>query len=82
LSVPPKAQSTENGGVTERRHAVDTAEDLARKDQELREMTRDPELLRADVAAIAMLLKLRGAFVPGDVRSEDSPDGENKQDGA
>src|SRR5262249_9790078 len=56
--------ATSAGGVTERKNDVDASEDLARKDQELREMTRDLDLLRADVAVIAMMLRLRGAFAP------------------
>jgi hypothetical protein len=77
-----KAFTTSLGGVTERRNSVDAAEDLARKGQELREMTRDLDLLRADVDVIAMVVRLRGAFVPGDVRSEESPEGESKEEGA
>ena len=68
------------GGVTERRNAVDASEDLARKGQELREMTRDLDLLRADVDVIAMVVRLRGAFVPSDVRAEESSDGESKEE--
>ena len=70
------------GGVTERKMAIDVSEELARKGQELREMTRDLDLLRADVDVIAMVVRLRGAFAPGDARAEDSPDGENKEEGA
>jgi hypothetical protein len=77
-----KLFTTTLGGVTERRNAVDAAEDLARKGQELREMTRDLELLRADVAVIAMLLRLRGALAPSDVRTDESSDSENKEEGA
>jgi hypothetical protein len=40
---------TGSGGVTERMNAVSASEDLARKGQELREMTRDLDLLKADV---------------------------------
>ena len=71
-----------SGGVTERKSAVDASEELGRKGQELREMTRDLDLLRADVDVIAMVVRLRGAFAPGDARAEDSPDGENKEEGA
>jgi len=71
-----------SGGVTERRNAVDAAEDLARKGQELREMTRDLELLRADVDVIAMMVRLRGAFAPPDGKTDESPDGENKEESA
>ena len=77
-----KLFATSSGGVTERRNAVDAAEDLARKGQELREMTRDLELLRADVAVIAMLLRLRGALAPSDVRAEEPSDSESKEEGA
>ena len=74
--------ATSAGGVTERKNAVDASEDLARKGQELREMTRDLDLLRADVAVIAMMLRLRGAYAPAETRSEESSDGENKDESA
>ena len=74
--------ATSSGGVTERKNAIDASEDLARKGQELREMTRDLELLRADVAVIAMMLRLRGAVAPADVRTEESPDSEHREEGA
>jgi hypothetical protein len=73
--------ATGSGGVTERKNAVDASEDIARKGQELREMTRDLDLLRADVDVIAMLVRLRGAFAPADVRTEESPDSEIKEEG-
>ena len=74
--------ATSAGGVTERKNAVDASEDLARKGQELREMTRDLDLLRADVAVIAMMLRLRGAVAPTDVRSDEASDSENKDESA
>ncbi|MBV8915089.1 MAG: hypothetical protein JOZ05_18870 [Acetobacteraceae bacterium] len=73
--------ATSSGGVTERKNAVDASEDLARKGQELREMTRDLDLLRADVAVIAMMLRFRGAFASADVRTEESSDDENREEG-
>jgi hypothetical protein len=73
--------ATSSGGVTERRNAVDASEDLARKGQELREMTRDLELLRADMDVTAMAIRLRGAFAPSDARTEEAPDDENKDEG-
>jgi hypothetical protein len=73
--------ATSSGGVTERKNAIDASEDLVRKGQELREMTRDLELLRADVAVIAMMLRLRGAVAPADIRSEESSDSEHKEEG-
>ena len=45
-------------------------------------MTRDLELLRADVAVIAMMLRLRGAVAPTDIRSDDMSDSETKEEGA
>jgi hypothetical protein len=79
----PKARAfaTSPGGVTERKNAIDASEDLARKGQELREMTRDLDLLRADVAVIAMMLRLRGAFASSDIRSEEASEGETKEEG-
>src|SRR5260221_9405237 len=49
-----------SGGVTERKMAVDVSEELARKSQEIREMTRDLDLLKVDVDVIAMVIRLRG----------------------
>jgi hypothetical protein len=75
-----KAFRASIGGVTERKIAVDASEELARKGQELREMTRDLELLQADVALVAMIVRLRGAFVPADARSEETREGEEKDE--
>ena len=75
-----KAFAAGAGGVTERRNAVDASEDLGRKGQDVREMTRDLELLRADVDLIAMIVRLRGAFVPADARTEEARDGEEKDE--
>ena len=77
-----KVFATSSGGVTERKNAVDAAEDLARKGQELREMTRDLDLLKADVDVIAMMVRLRGAFAPTDAKTEEASDGETKEEGA
>lgn len=59
------------GGVAERKKAVDASEDLARKGQELREMTRDLDLLKTDVDLIGVMVRLRGASAPGDGRGEE-----------
>jgi hypothetical protein len=77
-----RAFATGSGGVTERRNTVDASEDLARKGQELREMTRDLDLLRADVDVIAMMVRLRGAFAPADARTDEASDSETKEEGA
>ena len=76
-----KAFAASSGGVTERRNAVDASEELGRKGQDLREMTRDLELLKTDVDLIAMMVRLRGAFAPTDFRTEESPD-EKREEGA
>ncbi len=48
------------GNVTERKMAVDVSEELARKGQEVREMTRDLDMLRIDVDVIDTMIRLRG----------------------
>jgi hypothetical protein len=55
-----------SGGVTERTNAVDASEELGRKGQELREMTRDLDLLKTDVDLIAMIVRWRGAPAPSE----------------
>jgi hypothetical protein len=63
---------TSAGGVTERKMAVDVSEELARKGQELREMTRDLDLLKVDVDVIAIVIRMRGAHVPSATQIEDA----------
>ena len=75
-----KAFAASAGGVSERRNAVDISEELARKGQELREITRGLDLLRADVDLVAMIVRLRGALAPGDARAEEHTDGEEKSE--
>ena len=67
---------TSPGGVSERRMAVDVSEDLARKGQELREMTRDLDLVKIDVDIIAMVIRLRGVSAAAGVHAEDDPERE------
>jgi hypothetical protein len=64
------------GGVTERKMAVDVSEELAREDQELREMTRDLDLVKADVDVIAMVIRLRGVSMAGGAQADDDDAGE------
>jgi hypothetical protein len=45
------------GGVTERTMAIDVSEEIARKGQELREMTRGLDLLKVDVDIIAIVIR-------------------------
>lgn len=65
-----KAFAAATGGISERRSVVDASEDLARKGQELREMTRDLDLIKVDVDVIAMIARLRGATVAIDAKAE------------
>jgi hypothetical protein len=69
-----------SGGVTERKMAVDVSEELARKGQELREMTRDIDLLKVDVDVIAMVIRLRGFATSAGAHAEDTGDGDPERD--
>ncbi|MBV9564946.1 MAG: hypothetical protein JOY90_31540 [Bradyrhizobium sp.] len=71
-----KAFTTATGGVTERRTAVDVSEELARKGQELREMTRDLDLLKVDVDVHAIVIRQRSGHAPGEAEAE--TDGEER----
>jgi hypothetical protein len=68
-----------SGGVTERNMAIDVSEEIARKGQELREMTRDLDLLKVDVDLIGTVIRLRGASTPARAQAED-PDGDGERD--
>ena len=73
-----KAFAATSGNVTERRNIVETSEDIARKAQQLREMTRDLDLLKADIDVAAIVVRLRGAFAPADAPVEEALDAEEK----
>lgn len=60
------------GGVTERRMATDVSEELARKGQELREMTRDLDLLKVDIDVIAMVIRQRGWHAPAMTQTDEA----------
>lgn len=77
-----KAFVNGSGGVTERRMAIDVSEEFARKGQELREMTRDLDLLKVNVDVIAVAIRLRGVHAPAAVQAEDAAEGELERDGA
>jgi hypothetical protein len=70
-----------SGGVTERKMVVDVSEELARKGQELREMTRDLDLLKVDVDIIAIVIRFRGASAPAGAQGEDAIEGEPEREG-
>jgi hypothetical protein len=65
-----------SGGVTERNMAIDVSEEIARKGQELREMTRDLDLLKVDVDVIAIVIRSRGASAPTGGQGEDAAEGD------
>jgi hypothetical protein len=67
-----------SGGVTERNMAIDVSEEIARKGQELREMTRDLDLLKVDVDIIAIVIRSRGASASG-VQGEDPSEGDHSE---
>jgi hypothetical protein len=67
-----------NGGVTERNMAIEVSEEIARKGQELREMTRDLDLLKVDVDLIATAIRLRGVSATSRAQAEDM---ESESDG-
>ena len=70
-----------SGGVTERNMAIDVSEEIARKGQELREMTRDLDLLKVDVDIIAIVIRLRGASAPTSVPGEEAIEGDPEREG-
>ena len=70
-----------SGGVTDRKMAVDVSEELARKGQELREMTHDLDLLKVDVDIIAIVIRFRGASAPADTQGEDAIEGDPDREG-
>jgi len=76
-----KAFLAGSGGVSERRIAVEASEELGRKGQELRELTRDLDLLKADVDLIALIVRLRGASLPKEQEGEEPHDGKDEEDG-
>ncbi len=70
-----------SGGVTERNMAIDVSEEIARKGQELREMTRDLDLLKVDVDVIATVIRFRGASAAVHAQGEDATEGDGEREG-
>lgn len=66
------------GNVTERRMAVDVSEELAHKGQEVREMTRDLDMLKIDVDVIDTMIRLRGAHGAPPVHAEKTAESEGE----
>ena len=61
------------GGVSERNNAISASEEVGRKGQEVREMTRDLDLLKLDVDVIAMVVRLRGTLTAIDSTQTGEP---------
>jgi hypothetical protein len=70
-----------SGGVTERNMAIDVSEEIARKGQELREMTRELDLLKVDVDLIATAIRMRGVSAASRAHGEEM-EGESDGHGA
>ena len=70
-----------SGGVTERNMAADVSEEIARKGQDIREMTRDLDLLKVDIDVTAMVIQLRGgsAGAQGEDATESDAEGGEEQ---
>ena len=68
-----------SGGVTERNMAVDVSEEIARKGQELREMTRDLDLLKIDADIIAIVIRSRSASPSMGGQGEDPGEGDRPE---
>ena len=69
------------GGVTERNMAIDVSDEIARKGQELREMTRELDLLKVDVDVIGIVIRSRGAPAAAATQAEDAAHGDAERDG-
>jgi hypothetical protein len=76
--IKAKMFTGSSGGVTERNMAIDVSEEIARKGQELREMTRDLDLLKIDADIIAIVIRSRNTSAPTGVQGEDASDGERE----
>ena len=55
--------------------AIDVSEEIARKGQEVREMTRELDLIKVEVDIIANVIRFRGAPAPASVHGEDASEG-------
>jgi hypothetical protein len=69
------------GGITERNMAIDVSEEIARKGQEVREMTRDLDLVKVEVDIIASVIRFRGAPAPASMHGEDASEGYSGHEG-
>jgi hypothetical protein len=75
-----KMFTSSSGGVTERNMAIEVSEEIARKGQELREITRDLDLAKVEVDIIANVIR-RSAPAPAGVHGEDASEGDSRHQG-
>src|SRR5258708_28761224 len=73
--IKAKMFTGSSGGVTERNMAIDVSEEIARKGQELREMTRDLDLLKIDADIIATVIRFRGPPAPAAAQAGEGEEG-------
>ena len=78
--IRAKVFTSSTGGVTERNMAIDVSEEIARKGQEVREMTRDLDLLKVDVDIIATVIRFRGLSTSAGGHSRDAGGGDAGHD--
>jgi hypothetical protein len=71
-----------SGGVTERNMVIDVSEEIAKKGQELREMTRDLDLLKIDADIIGIVIRSRAASAATGGQGDDQIDGDHHDHGA
>jgi hypothetical protein len=76
-----KMFTSSSGGVTERNMAIDVSEEIAREGQEVREMTRDLDLVKVEVDIIASVIRFRGAPAPAGGHGEDASESESGHEG-
>src|SRR4051812_34850529 len=79
--IRAKMFTSASGRVTERTMAIDVSEEIARKGQEVREMTRELDLLKVDVDIIAVVIRARGASTAA-MHHEDAGEADREHDEA
>src|SRR4051812_46178608 len=78
--IRAKMFTSSSGGVTERNMAIDISEEIARKGQEVREMTRELDLIKVDVDIIATVIRYRGMSMPTTSQHEEAGEGDSGHD--
>jgi hypothetical protein len=79
--IRAKMFTSSTGGVAERNMAIDVSEEIARKGQEVREMTRELDLVKVEVDIIASVIRFRGAPAPAAAHGEDAGEGDSAHEG-